>query len=404
MFLKCHKLFEQYCHILAYGVCFALPLKLSIAYVFLIPLVLLFIGDLIFHKLSSPQTPGYQSPQYLKSNCFAAIATFVIVAFIQSSFGIDVWRSYSKLLSLSFTIILIPLTIKLIIEERIKLPLLLGLLVAGQSIAALHTVIEALHPTWSFKPFVGAVSESGQLGLIIFAAMGLLNYKSIKAQSSFIENRYLKFLLFIAITLLFTALLINLKRGPWFGVSAGLLIFLWLNKRWLLIPTIISGLAIFIFVQPIRTRLAQADEHFHIAGGRGVIWDIGIDLALRNPLGLGYQNSAELRKYSDEIPEELKHFHSNILNVLVETGYFGLAIYLWWVWALLSSCFNYKASQYAPLMQALGCGFVSWQLAGLVEYNFGDSEVVLIAFILAGVAGGLKHLTTQPKEEALKSL
>lgn len=389
MFLKCHKLFERHAHILAYGTCFSLPLSLSIAYAFLIPLVLLFLASQIYKKRSAAVNPKVTIHELFKSTCFAPILIFILLAFIQASFGVDIWKSYARLFRLAFVSLLIPTTIQIISDKKVNPVNLLGLFVISQSIAALHTVLEAIYPNWSFKPFVGPVSESGQIGLVVFIAIGLLSLQAKLSPNTWQTKRWFKIFLVFATSLLFAALLINLKRGPWLGVSAGLLVFLWLNKRWLILPTILAALALFIYVEPIHTRLAQSDEHFHIAGGRSVIWNIGMNLAMRHPLGLGYENSQVLRQYSDEIPEELKHFHSNYLNILVETGYFGLAIFLWWIWSLLHSSFSCQASQYRRLMQALGCSFLSWQLAGLVEYNFGDSEIVLIAFILAGVTSAL---------------
>lgn len=194
----------------------------------------------------------------------------------------------------------------------------------------------------------------------------------------------------------------------------GLLVFLFLSGRRLILPAVVTLLVLLFLMDPVRARLAQSVEHFFISGGRSSIWEVGVELASRFPLGIGYENCQILNLYSREIPPELEHFHSNVLNVLVEHGWIGLALYCWWLLSLWARAFprfathresptpapppptsekeltpefsrerNTKSSHY--ILRGLGCGLLSWQCAGLVEYNFGDSEVMLLAFLMSGL-------------------
>jgi O-antigen ligase len=92
-----------------------------------------------------------------------------------------------------------------------------------------------------------------------------------------------------------------------------------------------------------------------------------------------------MRKFSLEIPEELKHFHNNAINIAAESGILTLAIFAWFIYATLKASFRRPLS---GLHVAIGCSFISWQTAGIVEYNFGDSEVMIIVWLLVGLLLG----------------
>lgn len=196
------------------------------------------------------------------------------------------------------------------------------------------------------------------------------------------------FVITTAIPLISCALLVNLKRGPWLGLFVSSIVaMIVLAPR--LVPLALAGLTLLaVSVTPIRDRLEESYSHFTITGGRQVIWEIGTELSLRYPLGIGFQNSPVLRQYSSEIPPELRHFHNNFLNVLVEGGPLGLGAFFWLVAAMISRTFSSgKALRRAPdSILAFGCclGIIAWQTAGLVEYNFGDTEVVLVFVVLTG--------------------
>ena len=117
------------------------------------------------------------------------------------------------------------------------------------------------------------------------------------------------------------------------------------------------------------------------------------------------RRSAGFQKFSSEIPINLRHFHSNPINIAVETGILGLALYLWWIITVLQVARNVRTldAHYHSLGIAIGAAIISWQVAGLVEYNFGDSEVLYIGYILIGLLGVLaKPAIDSVQSERLK--
>jgi O-antigen ligase len=194
--------------------------------------------------------------------------------------------------------------------------------------------------------------------------------------------------------LLISALLLNLKRGPWVGVTLGVAVLCFLFARKFLAFIIGAAIVTAITVPPIRERLAVSYDHFTISGGRSTIWRIGCDLISQYPLGIGYHNSGIMRQFSLEIPPELKHFHNNLINIAAESGILTVGIFVWFIYAVLRACFRRPLS---GLHVAIGCAIISWQTAGLVEYNFGDSEVMIIVWMLLGILLGDIRKESSPR-------
>ncbi|MCB0338572.1 MAG: O-antigen ligase family protein, partial [Bdellovibrionales bacterium] len=188
------------------------------------------------------------------------------------------------------------------------------------------------------------------------------------------------------------ALLANLKRGPWIGVFFGLAFFLGKVKPKFLLPLFAFCLTIFATVPSIRDRLEESYNHFVIRGGRLIMWEVGSELVAKYPLGIGFGNSKFMRELDPSIPEVHRHFHNNFLNVTVETGWPGLLLYCWWILGSIYLALKRSSSaspQKRIALLAISTSLLSWQIAGLVEYSFGDSEVLFTAFVILGILGSL---------------
>lgn len=424
---------EKTKNVLAAATVFLLPLKLSFAYAVLLPFLFIWVIQNFRnykHILSPSQAP-----------VIWPLIVFVILSALSSLLGFDPLRSLQGLLGLSFLIMFVPALAD--VGQSVGFLKLLLLLIAGQSLAAYHSVLEGAFPSKAI--FIGKVSESGQLALTwmlafglmlelrrklksqdtfrLLACLGALNlmllsalafsehfalgvvlrcgltcfvllvliiaiYKAFRMAKEMRQHPahcYFYCLAVIALPLLSAALLVNLKRGPWAGVLMGALVLLISSSRKLAGSIIALSLLLSVGLEPIRTRIEQAPRDFFIEGGRATIWEIGADLATRYPLGVGFNNSSFLRNYSTHIPKDNTHFHSNLLNILVETGVLGFVVFIWWILVLFKEAL--KKYRYAKINNntpgsglplVMGTAILSWQIAGTVEYNFGDTEVLLV--------------------------
>lgn len=352
-----------------------IPLKLAAAYALLFPYLLLWYKE---RRLKINQGEGERFSATLLP-CHHPFLILVSAFAICSLFGINFVRSLSHLPSL----LLLPVVALAYADltSRVGVHRLLVWLLGGQAVAAIFTIICASFPETFPRFLLPRVTESGQIAITLVPAIALCLHPTT-------PKRMVQSVAFFVLPLITLSLLINLKRGPWVGASIALIIFLAMYRRKLLAYFLGAVTLIILCFSPIRTRLGQVEDHFFVAGGRSTIWEIGLELASKYPLGIGYENAPFLRKFSADIPSDLRHFHNNILNVLVEGGWIALFIYLWWITYVIRLGFK-RSGPEAMYRAAIACGLIGWQIAGLVEYNFGDSEVALIAFVALGILSSL---------------
>jgi hypothetical protein len=418
---------------------FLIPIKLSLTYIALIPTLLFWLYAVgprtILRKITSHEASDFRNATLIP------LGFFLITVIVHSGLGVSPLHSIRPFFSLLFFSLALPFFFTQGVGEKAIRALLLG-----QTIAAFHSCIDAAYPELFTSLrirnlFIGKVTESGQLSLSCLVACGYIwsSYRSrtLHAPStpahwmvgsiallcataawtifSFRNELSLPFFasllcgliclasiltlfpisriftgalekhgliaLMVQLPLLAAALIVNLKRGPLLGVFVGATVFFLLTSRKIARLIVGLGALLLLTITPLRERIAASLDHFFIAGGRSTIWRIGSELAAKFPTGLGFHNSETLRQYAPEIPPELKHFHSNPLNILAENGWLALTIFIWFVASTITLCFKDRTDYFKV---GVGCALLSWQVAGLVEYNFGDSEVLLLVWAILG--------------------
>lgn len=401
------------------------PLKLTPAYIALIPA----LTSRIFSRRLFPLSDRV-------SKTFYPLIFFFVSAALCSLFGIDATKSLGGILGFVGAALVIPLIAQMD-QRKVYRALFLGVAIVG--VDSMRTQLFPLGP----RIFLGEVTESGQLALVTVLVVGAMMGLAFKLRrqgktltnlgapvgvgavllASFLTIGFthiippalgflvvlveLSLVVFYAtwqrrtereyvlccsllLPLVAANLVFNLKRGPFVGVCVALGILFFFQARKLLLPFVTTSIIAAVTLEPLRARFAHSLDHFFISGGRSVMWRIGGELISRYPLGIGFKNSGFLRSFSSEIPPELRHFHNNALNIVVESGWISLCLFFYWVISLLKLAFTttVRKRHYTPLLQAAGCAIISWQIAGLVEYNVGDKEVMLLVFLVAGLIGG----------------
>ncbi|MFN8390555.1 MAG: O-antigen ligase family protein [Bdellovibrionota bacterium] len=409
----------------------------------------------------------------------APMAAWFVIQIITAICGIDPARSLTEAVK-SSVFLLLPFAVAasfasptLPRKERIsRLETYIAAFLLGQSVAALHTILSEL-TSYELPSIVpGAVTESGQLVLIIPLVLGSAFYAltadslkdnlrisifgyhvspqlyvgtlftallvvawpgAILLDDSAAGTVVFRLIALVAIlalalpplrrgapgmkeklrstartfhleliqlvwpaaALLFAALLINLKRGPWFGVFAELAVLGYLLSKRFLFWSVALSFIVILSVSPARTRVENLDEHFAISGGRKEMWNLGLEIVQRHPLGVGMHNARYMRELDPAIPSTHRHMHNNLLNVTVETGWLGLSVYLWWMWSVFclgfgmwrrnSGAKDRLSRQLGMIALCFSVALLGWQFAGTVEYNFGDGEIRLIALVYMGL-------------------
>lgn len=396
---------------------FCIPLKLSWTYIFLTPAIFLLIYEYIQGKNKTPSSIKFLLEPYFY---------FLLITCVSCFFVLNPFFSLVSIFKLIFLSLSILLYFNLVIETGSQKLLLIAF--SAQSIAAIHSIIEQAAKPVIGRWFIGAVSESGQLALasVVVAFIALeakslfpkdLKQESLKSLLLFYCSMFFAFIgstsklnfilsaclfitaftyvflsrrkyhskhanfvnlnLCIFLPILITGLFSELKRGPIIGVFLVLGCYLFFYQRRLFVALAILFISALIGFPELQTRFIDSFDHFFIRGGRYQMWSIGTELIGRYPFGIGHGSSEILRTFSGDIPPEHNHFHNNFLNILIETGWLPTLLLLVFFYRMLNISFIKLKSSLAI---ALGFGIISSQIAGLVEYNLGDSEVLILMF------------------------
>ena len=259
---------------------------------------------------------------------------------------------------------------------------------------------------WRASGFYGQfVTYAEVLQLIIALALGLLVSLPIK-------RSWAGTLLLIALAGFGFALLLTVTRASWLGclVSSLLILLLGLGRRTMIfigllaIPVILAGL----FVLQQKRNVSFIDQTDQSTTWRETVWREGAKLLVSKPrhllVGIGMDSiKRRWREWgmfdNGRIP--WGHMHSNLLQIALERGVPALLLWLAFLfvyartlWRSLRSGAKRAWIEKGILLGGLG-GLAGFLTSGLVHYNWGDSEVVMVFYMIMGLALALQRLTLQ---------
>ena len=205
----------------------------------------------------------------------------------------------------------------------------------------------------------------------------------------------------IAVAGLVFALAMTVTRASWIGfaVSVGLMLIVSVSRRTLLIAgacviPLVLGAVILLQQQRNVGFFDTADQS---TSWREMVWREGFQLLVSNPrhllVGVGIDSiKGHWREWGlfDNGRQPIGHMHSNLLQVALERGVPALI-----VWLLLLGVYAYTLIKIIRIdglahesrglaLGALG-GLAGFFVSGLVHYNWGDSEVVTVLYLIMGL-------------------
>jgi O-antigen ligase len=148
-----------------------------------------------------------------------------------------------------------------------------------------------------------------------------------------------------------------------------------------------------VFVPQVRDRLQLLGQEWSDRqGGRHVLWTKVAPAMLKQyPLGMGFKATKheDFLPYAANVQPKLNHLHNNVLQVTLEMGSAGLAAWLGWMvltfWILYGASRGGTGEAAQLALGALGA-FCALMFNGMVEYNFGDSEILMLLCFLMGLS------------------
>jgi O-antigen ligase len=200
---------------------------------------------------------------------------------------------------------------------------------------------------------------------------------------------------------LFAALAATLTRNVWIGACAGIgVLFLLRDFRLIAIVPVIAAV-FFAFAPPQLTErfyssfrvkslrhdsatteasvLSNRDRVAMFRSGLRIIKDdpltgVGPDMVVR--VYPGYRDPQAVQQLNS-------HLHNVPLQIAAERGLPALAVWLWFVGMLLVDFFRGRRTARMPsVVTGALASTVAMLTAGLFEYNFGDSEVLMLFLVL----------------------
>ncbi len=347
--------------------------------------LVIWIIKLIKNKFKSLQTSSIDIP----------IITFIIFRVISTFAGVDVANSIVKLkeLTLFIVIYLIRYNMNREFFKKSMIALIYSAAVCVVSRIIYMYLIQGLpfdksHRLSGFSS--GYMTFGSILTIIILLGAAILLFSKLE--------KIHKILLAGSLLILCVGLGLTLTRSAWVGLFSGML-FLGVFKNRILLFAIIGFLIIgFLFAPPkIKSRvLSIFSKEDATINTRLQMWNWGLKVFKDHPiLGIGPNNVKKMKSVWKQYPldklveEQMVHQHSNFMQFLVTLGLVGFLGFIWLLLSfskvLIQSIKKFKDDPfYSGATWGIAAAFLGFIVTGLFEYNFFDSEVILIIFFLIG--------------------
>ena len=206
-------------------------------------------------------------------------------------------------------------------------------------------------------------------------------------------------------------LAVTYVRGAWLGVGAGVLALVSMVRqgRRLLLGGLVILTVLLLLLPGVRSRARSlVDPSDPTSSERLLLWRSGLAMARDHALR-GVGPGQVKRVYPDYAAPQVvhknrSHLHNTPIQILVERGVPGLLAWLWLfaaffarAWPLARALGTTGETRHALVTGAVSA-VVGFLVAGLTEYNFGDTEVLLVTTLVMSAALVVEHeVTTAPR-------
>ena len=207
---------------------------------------------------------------------------------------------------------------------------------------------------------------------------------------------------------LVVALAVSLGRNAWVGacVAVGLLLAM---RDFRLVALLPAAIALVIALAPdsVTSRMmSMFDLQDPTNRDRIAMLEAGAGMVRDHPLtGVGpvmVQSVYEQYRPPYAVQPINPHLHNVPMQIAAERGLPALAIWIWFIVVLVVSLMRLFRARHEPLLSATALAATAAMLAaGLFEYNFGDSEFLMLFLVLITLP--FAALNTPPAVEARRA-
>jgi O-antigen ligase len=312
---------------------------------------------------------------------FWPLVVYAALTLISAGFSIDPEESFTDSKQLVL-LMLVPLTYDLARGARAQSVLSIILTIGAASALVGIVQYAVLNFDGLGRRPQGTLSHwmtySGTLMLVICAAVARLLYgTSGRLWAAFVMPALL------------VALSLTLTRGAWVGVAVGVaVLFLSKDFRLLAVIPIVAVVGIVLAPQALTDRvysifdpndLTSRDRVAMLQAGAAIVKDYPLTGVGPDQIERAYPNY----RVADAVKATNPHLHNVPMQIAAERGLPALAAWLWFVMSVTIGLLRLlRKSRHKSLAAAALGGIAAMLAAGLTEYNFGDSEFLMLLLVM----------------------
>jgi putative inorganic carbon (hco3(-)) transporter len=213
-----------------------------------------------------------------------------------------------------------------------------------------------------------------------------------------------KAFLIISLSIIIISMYLTQSRSAFLSVFICLLIYgIIINRKFLIYFALLVTIILIIIPTQFRERITSiVDPKYPSNESRLIMWKVGWDMFKDHPLiGVGDNEITQVYKMykNPEFQGEGSHLHNNFFMILATKGITGILIYF----ALFITLFlkqikyfriiNNKEDKYL----IFGCilATISFHIAGIFEWNYGDWEVLTLLLFISAIPFILVNVKTE---------
>ncbi len=191
----------------------------------------------------------------------------------------------------------------------------------------------------------------------------------------------------VAAPALLVALAVTNTRNAWIGAFVAVMVLAAIrNWKLIVVPPLVALIAVMIAPGDSQRRAQSIRNPTDPSSiDRMVMWKIGADMIRDHPVfGVGPEMiEGQYASYRQNYPEAVNatnpHLHNVPIQIAAERGLPALAAWLWFIAVAMWELWRQLRQRLTPAVAAAGlAAVVSMLVAGMFEYNFGDSEFLML--------------------------
>ena len=313
------------------------------------------------------------------------MATFYLASVLASATAADPWLSFKDLRNIFEPAFFFLLVNHVSGDERAAT--FSYILIAAATLMAVYGLMQSMAEGAAFR-------VHGTMSIYMtFAGILMLSALVVMAQLLFFPRGRWFWGLVGSLALLIAALVMTHTRGAWIGFAAGAALILGCRQKRLLLALPVVAVAVFLAApEAVRVRIRSIiDPQDVTARERLYMWGSGVQIVRDHPwtgVGInGVKDVYQAYKHPNAVRNQRAHLHSNLFQIAAERGLIGVACWLWiWVafYGQAWTIFRVRGLD-TPRASALVGSLASitgFHVAGLFEFTFGDSEVIMLVYFL----------------------